>query len=76
MNTELASQASASWAAKRALDRFPRIVYGFARIPIVWRFADALLRGELRSPSDARGAMKAPLKVVKALGRIDERLAA
>jgi flavin-dependent dehydrogenase len=76
VNTELASQASASWAAKRALDRFPRIVYGFARIPIVWRFADALLRGELRSPSDARGAMKAPLKVVKALGRIDERLAA
>jgi geranylgeranyl reductase family protein len=76
LNTELASQASASWAAKRALDRFPRIVYGFARMPIVWRFADALLRGELRSPSEARGAMKAPLKVVKALGKLDERLAA
>jgi geranylgeranyl reductase family protein len=76
VNTELASQASASWAAKRALDRFPRIVYGFARVPIVWRFADALLRGELRSPSEARGTMKAPLKVVKALGKLDERLAA
>ena len=68
VNTELASQASASWAAKRALDRFPRTVYAFARIPTVWRFADALLRGELRSPSDARGTMKAPLKIVKALG--------
>ena len=76
VSSELASQASASWAAKRALDRFPRIVYGFARIPTVWRFADALLRGELRSPSDARGTMKAPLKVVKALGKLDERLAA
>ena len=76
VNAELASQASASWAAKRALDRFPRIIYGFARVPVVWRFADALLRGELRSPSDARGAMKAPLKVVKALGKLDERLAA
>ena len=76
LNSALASNASASWAAKRALDRFPRTIYGFARIPIVWRFADALLRGELKSPSDAAGAMKAPLKVVKALGKIDERLAA
>jgi geranylgeranyl reductase family protein len=76
LNGALASNASASWAAKRALDRFPRIVYGFARIPVVWRFADALLRGELSSPSEARGTMKAPLKVVKALGKLDERLAA
>ncbi|HYY73229.1 MAG TPA: geranylgeranyl reductase family protein [Solirubrobacterales bacterium] len=64
----LASQAAASWSAKRALDRFPRLVYGFARLPPVWRFADALLRGELRSPSEAKGAARAPLRVVKALG--------
>ena len=64
----LGSHHAASWAAKRALDRFPRLVYAFARTPPVWRFADALLRGELKSPSDARGAAKAPLKVVKALG--------
>jgi geranylgeranyl reductase family protein len=64
----LAPQASASWAAKQALDRFPRLVYGFARLPPVWRFADALLRGELRTPSEAKGAAKVPLKVVKALG--------
>jgi geranylgeranyl reductase family protein len=76
LNAALSSNASASWAAKRALDRFPRTVYGFARIPVVWRFADALLRGELASPSEARGSMKAPLKVVKALGKLDERLAA
>ena len=42
----------------------------------MWRFADALLRGELASPGEARGTMKAPLKIVKALGKIDERLAA
>ncbi len=76
LNAELASHAAASWAAKRALDRFPRVVYGVARIPTVWRFADALLRGELRSPSEARRTTKAPLKVVKALGKLDERLAA
>jgi geranylgeranyl reductase family protein len=76
LNATLASNAAASWAAKRALDRFPRTIYGFARIPVVWRFADALLRGELKSPSEAAGAMKAPLRIVKALGKIDERLAA
>jgi flavin-dependent dehydrogenase len=76
LKAALASNAAASWAAKRALDRFPRTIYGFARIPVVWRFADALLRGELASPGQARGAMKAPLKIVKALGKIDERLAA
>lgn len=68
LRSVLAPQASASWAAKRALDRFPRLVYGFARMPPVWRFADALLRGELRTPSEAKGAAKVPLKVVKALG--------
>ena len=68
LTAALGSHAAASWAAKRALDRFPRLVYAFARLPPVWRFADALLRGELRSPSDARGTAKAPLKVVKALG--------
>ena len=75
LNRALASNASASWAAKRALDRFPRIVYSFARIPVVWRFA-GLVTGELSSPSEARGTMKAPLKVVKALGKLDRRLAA
>jgi geranylgeranyl reductase family protein len=76
VRAELDRTVANSWAAKRALDRFPRIVYGFARVPVVWRFADALLRGELRSPSEARGTMKAPLKLVKALGKLDERLAA
>jgi geranylgeranyl reductase family protein len=76
LTAALGAHHSASWAAKRALDRFPRLVYAFARMPPVWRFADALLRGELRSPGDARGTAKAPLKVVKALGKLDERLAA
>jgi geranylgeranyl reductase family protein len=68
LNRTLGPEASASWAAKRALDRFPRIVYGFARLPPVWRFADALLRGELRTPSEARAAARVPLKIVKVLG--------
>jgi geranylgeranyl reductase family protein len=65
---ELGPHASASWQAKVALDRFPRLVYSFARFPPVWRFADALLRGELKTPSEAKGAARVPLRVVKAIG--------
>jgi geranylgeranyl reductase family protein len=68
LTAELGPQASASWKAKLALDRFPRLVYGFARLPPVWRFADQLLRGEIGSPNEARGVVRAPLRVVKALG--------
>jgi geranylgeranyl reductase family protein len=68
LRAELGPHASASWQAKVALDRFPRLVYTFARFPPVWRFADALLRGELKTPSEAKGAARVPLRVVKSLG--------
>jgi len=73
---ELGPLHAASWTAKYALDRFPRLTFALARTPLAWPVIARIVRGELRSPSDARGRMKAPLKVVKALGRIDERLAA
>ena len=68
LRRELGPHAAASWQAKVALDRCPRLVYSFARFPPVWRFADALLRGELRTPSEAKGVARVPLRVVKALG--------
>jgi geranylgeranyl reductase family protein len=68
LRAELGPHAAASWQAKVALDRFPRLVYSFARFPPVWRFADALLRGELKTPSEAKGAARVPLRVVKAIG--------
>ncbi len=68
LRAELGPHASASWQAKFALDRFPRLVYSFARFPPVWCFVDALLRGELKTPSEARGVARVPLQVVKALG--------
>jgi geranylgeranyl reductase family protein len=68
LRAELGPHASASWQAKVALDRFPRLVYSFARFPPVWRFADALLRGELKTPSEATGAARVPLRVVRAIG--------
>jgi geranylgeranyl reductase family protein len=59
----------ASWKAKYALDRFPRLVYGVARLPLVWGFTSAFLRGELTHPGEATGLVRAPLRLVDALGR-------
>jgi len=44
-------------------------VYDVARLPIVWGFTAAFLRGDLAHPHDAKGLVRAPLKVVEALGR-------
>ena len=60
---------SASWSAKVALDRFPRPVFAIARIPAVWTACEALVRGDLGHPGAARGAVRAPLKLLERLAR-------
>ena len=60
---------AASWKAKLALERFPRLVFGIARLPLVWGFVGAFLRGDLAHPGDARGLVRVPLRLVDALGR-------
>jgi geranylgeranyl reductase family protein len=65
----LARTLSASWKAKLALERFPRLVFGVARLPLVWNFTAAFLRGDLAHPGEARGLVRAPLRLVEALGR-------
>jgi geranylgeranyl reductase family protein len=65
----LARSLSASWKAKLALERFPRLVFAVAGLPIVWGFLTALLCGELSHPDDAEGLVRAPLRLVEALGR-------
>jgi geranylgeranyl reductase family protein len=65
----LARTLAASWKAKLALERFPRLVFGVARLPLVWGFTAAFLRGDLAHPGDARGLVRAPLRLVEALGR-------
>jgi hypothetical protein len=44
-------------------------VYGVARLPLVWGFTSAFLRGELTHPGEATGLVRAPLRLVDALGR-------
>jgi geranylgeranyl reductase family protein len=69
LEAELARTLAASWTAKRALERAPRLTYNVARLPLVWRFIAAFLRGDLEHPDDAHGLVRAPLRLVEALGR-------
>jgi flavin-dependent dehydrogenase len=67
---ELGPLHAASWTAKLALDRFPRLAFGIARTPLAWPVIARIVRGELRDPSQARGLARAPLKALDRLGRI------
>ena len=69
LDAELARALAASWKAKLAIDRFPRLVFGIARIPIVWGFTAAFLRGDLAHPGEAHGLVRLPLRLVESLGR-------
>jgi geranylgeranyl reductase family protein len=69
LDAALGRTLSASWKAKLALERFPRVVYGVARLPLVWAFTAAFLRGDLAHPGEAKGLVRAPLRLVEALGR-------
>jgi geranylgeranyl reductase family protein len=69
LETALGRTLAASWKAKLALERFPRLVFAVARLPLVWGFTAAFLRGDLAHPQDARGLVRAPLRLVEALGR-------
>jgi flavin-dependent dehydrogenase len=69
LGRELGRTLSASWKAKYALERFPRLVFGIAELPPVWSFVSAFLRGDLKHPGEARGLVRAPLRLVETLGR-------
>jgi geranylgeranyl reductase family protein len=69
LEAELGRALAASWKAKFALERFPRVVYDVARLPLVWSFTAAFLRGDLAHPDEAKGLVRAPLRLVEALGR-------
>ncbi len=47
--------AGASWAAKRALDRYPAVCFWAARSPGVFDVVAGLLRGDVGHPEEATG---------------------
>jgi geranylgeranyl reductase family protein len=67
LEQELAPLMSASWSAKLAFDRFPRLAFTIARTPPAWRVAERLLRDELPDPRAVRGTMRVPLQALRAL---------
>jgi geranylgeranyl reductase family protein len=66
----LARLTAASWSAKLAFDRFPRLAFALSRPPVVWPVVEGLLRGDIAHPGAAGGVARAPLKVVEALARV------
>ncbi len=62
--------AGASWGAKIALDRFPRVTFSLARAPLVWPVVERLVRGDISAPSEARGLARPPLKAIAVLARL------
>jgi geranylgeranyl reductase family protein len=62
--------ASASWAAKRAADRYPRACVWAVRAPGVFGVIAGLLGGDVAHPSEARGLARPPLRALARLARL------
>jgi geranylgeranyl reductase family protein len=60
----------AGWGAKRAFERFPRMTYAVARLPVTWRALAKLLQGDLADPGAARGAELAAIRAIYGLSRV------
>jgi geranylgeranyl reductase family protein len=67
---ELGPLHGASWTAKYALDRFPRLTFAIARAPLAWGVISRIVRGDLKDPTAAHGLARAPLKALDRLGKI------
>jgi flavin-dependent dehydrogenase len=76
LDRALGRSFAASWKAKYALERAPRLIFGVAQLPLVWGFVSAFLRGDLAHPGDAKGLVRAPLRLVDVLGRQGDHVAA
>jgi geranylgeranyl reductase family protein len=61
--------AGASWAAKRALDRYPAVCFWVARSPGVFGVVAGLLRGDVRHPNEATGIARPPLRLIARVAR-------
>jgi flavin-dependent dehydrogenase len=69
VDARLAALHRASWALKRALDRWPRASWRLARTQLVWTSVERLLLGELAAPRDEHGLARLPLRALDVLGR-------
>jgi geranylgeranyl reductase family protein len=69
LEQRLAALVRASWGAKHALDRFPRLTFTVARSPYLWDLVVRMMRGEVAAPRDATGPVRIPLRVLRRIAR-------
>jgi flavin-dependent dehydrogenase len=69
LSKALAMAVAASWGAKIALDRYPRLTFTLGRLPIAWGAVERLLSGDLSDPSQERGPGRYALKLIERLAR-------
>jgi geranylgeranyl reductase family protein len=60
---------AASWGAKVALERFPRLTYGIARFPLTWRAIESQLRSPRGNREGTTGVVGVTLRLVEGLAR-------
>ena len=70
LKSALARHTAASWSAKLAFDRFPRLAFELSKPRIVWPVVEALLCGDLGSPGEAHGVARGPLKALSSLAKL------
>ncbi len=69
LEARLSRLAAASWAAKRAFDRFPRTAFALTRPRFVWSVIEQLIHGEIDHPGASRGPGRIALKSLKTIAR-------
>ena len=60
---------AASWGAKLALERFPRLTYGIARFPLTWGAIESQLSSPRGNSAGPTGSTGVTLRLVEGLAR-------
>jgi geranylgeranyl reductase family protein len=66
----LALQAAASWRAKLALERFPRLSFNLLRAPYAWSALERIMRADATHPGAIGGPGGAALRAAELLARL------
>jgi geranylgeranyl reductase family protein len=69
LSNALALNAAASWGAKIAFDRYPRLTFALGRTPPAWGGIERLLRGEIEHPGVERGPNRMAMKLIEAVAK-------
>jgi geranylgeranyl reductase family protein len=70
LQRRLALSAAASWRAKLALERFPRLSFALLQAPQAWRAMEQLMRADATHPGAIGGPGGAALRAAELLARI------